>query len=1018
MKLSNLFIYGLVLCSLVLPTDSISAFSLLDTIEHNPIEEARKLKKEALRFENDGQYHQSVKKIRKAKEILIQHCGLVDSFTLTVMEIEAYGLMKNERFHEADSMVKLIIENVPKIDPKPFKLLARCKGIQGDLIRELKSAREAVPYYIEAYDTYASSQESDEKGLCVYLNKIAKNYYKIGDLNKAKQYFYMSKNVLKNNPKYKNQIARASLNLGACLNALSMTHLAKIEINNSIDYIKEEIGNESYRLYYAYKILAESFANESDFSEALRYREQALAILQKKMKPDHFSVLDTKLGNIKLLIKSNKFEAALKALDLLAPSIRKKQNVKLDIRYNYLRSRVLMEIDKLDEAELLLLDALEMSIEKYGECALKNIVVYNDLVLLYFKQEKYEEAIELVKLEIELENFNEVEENGRFANYSVKINSLLKLDRIEEAALAFAKYYPDYEELKLGDPLNYLGILQLEASILFAKFEDSDQIEDLEKADEFYTTALNTINHLWKDNISLTAFSFSKKRFDDLFEGFIKTKINLYERTKNDDHLSECLSILDKHKARILNKSLERNRANKVGSDDLSKQLDALDLKIVNIKDEMLTPKLSEYSALKDSLFELETEKRNLTKTLSEKQSWKDELFEFDLDELHHSLEKNTAILYFFYGDSNVYVFYKEKNKMEYAIIIDKLKLAEELNTFHQSLDPTDPKAWIGRSSSLGNEILSSIDIDTKIENLIIIPDEEMSFLNFELLEYDDKMLIENYNIQYAHSLRVLNQQLITKQNFEHKVICYSPQYEEEFIADADTEGSKLLAYREGLFNLPGAKSECENIAGIFGGKHHSANEATETNFKAKAQDQNIIHLAMHGMLDGENEMNSKLVFSTIYQDSLNDNSLHAYEILNMKLYADLVVLSACNSGKGVFNSGEGVMSLANAFNYAGVHNTVMSLWKIPDESTEKIMTSFYTYLKVGNRIDLSLKKAKLDYLADETIPESLKHPYYWAGFIANGNMNPVVKSHSHNIAIILVLGLFLFSTFIYSRVF
>jgi CHAT domain-containing protein len=110
----------------------------------------------------------------------------------------------------------------------------------------------------------------------------------------------------------------------------------------------------------------------------------------------------------------------------------------------------------------------------------------------------------------------------------------------------------------------------------------------------------------------------------------------------------------------------------------------------------------------------------------------------------------------------------------------------------------------------------------------------------------------------------------------------------------------------------------------------------------------------------------------------------------NMKLKAQMAVLSACNTGLGEIHEGEGVMSLGRAFAYAGVPSIVMSLWPAEDESTADLMGYFYEGLAEGQAKDEALRNAKLRFL--EEIPPSKHHPFYWAGFVVQGDAGPLEK--------------------------
>src|SRR5690606_25015072 len=108
------------------------------------------------------------------------------------------------------------------------------------------------------------------------------------------------------------------------------------------------------------------------------------------------------------------------------------------------------------------------------------------------------------------------------------------------------------------------------------------------------------------------------------------------------------------------------------------------------------------------------------------------------------------------------------------------------------------------------------------------------------------------------------------------------------------------------------------------------------------------------------------------------------------------VVLSACNTGMGKLESGEGLMILSRALTYAGVRSSVYSLWEVPDEETAEIMLLFYEYLKSGLSKVEALAQAKRDFLVNNPIKS---HPFFWAGFVINGNTDTLSDSiipHPH----------------------
>jgi CHAT domain-containing protein len=208
---------------------------------------------------------------------------------------------------------------------------------------------------------------------------------------------------------------------------------------------------------------------------------------------------------------------------------------------------------------------------------------------------------------------------------------------------------------------------------------------------------------------------------------------------------------------------------------------------------------------------------------------------------------------------------------------------------------------------------------------------------------------------------------------------------------------------------LVNAQEEVSNVINIFHGDIFNNEKATESNFKLNSEGYDVLHLAMHTIIDDEDPMYSKMVFS-MGNDSTNDGYLNTFEIYNLNLKAQLAVLSACNTGSGKIRNGEGIMSLARGFIYAGVPSIVMTLWEVDDKSGADIMTNFYSYLKDGQAKDKALQNAKLEYLS--TASQLRAHPYFWSAYVNVGNSNPLRKSHKYELVIyasILFLAIFAF---------
>ena len=164
-----------------------------------------------------------------------------------------------------------------------------------------------------------------------------------------------------------------------------------------------------------------------------------------------------------------------------------------------------------------------------------------------------------------------------------------------------------------------------------------------------------------------------------------------------------------------------------------------------------------------------------------------------------------------------------------------------------------------------------------------------------------------------------------------------------------------------------------------------------------------ILHFASHAELNNSNSAYSKIILASDAEDTIN-SQLYAYEIQNSKLNADLVILSACNTGVGELLLGEGIASLARSFNYAGAKSVLVSLWAIPDYSTSKIINYFFDNLGTESKA-IALQQAKIRYL--NTADEHQSKPIYWAGLSINGDNSPIIiKDEMDGKLLYLFIGL------------
>jgi CHAT domain-containing protein len=193
------------------------------------------------------------------------------------------------------------------------------------------------------------------------------------------------------------------------------------------------------------------------------------------------------------------------------------------------------------------------------------------------------------------------------------------------------------------------------------------------------------------------------------------------------------------------------------------------------------------------------------------------------------------------------------------------------------------------------------------------------------------------------------------------------------------------------LNDLPFARQEAKYVSDLTSGKLLINSDAKESVFKSVSANYDIIHLAMHTLLNDKDPMHSTLIFSRT-NDSIDDGYLKTYEIYGIPLKAKMVVLSSCNTGRGILSSGEGILSLARGFIYSGSQSVIMSMWEIEDKSGTEIVEKFYNYLKKGQTKSSALKKARIDFLKDAD--QLRAHPYFWSALVVYGNNTALYPSN------------------------
>ncbi len=370
-------------------------------------------------------------------------------------------------------------------------------------------------------------------------------------------------------------------------------------------------------------------------------------------------------------------------------------------------------------------------------------------------------------------------------------------------------------------------------------------------------------------------------------------------------------------------------------------------------------------------------------------------------------LEKDQTLVEYFVGDEFLFIITLNQSRIKVSKIKLDFPLADWIAKFrsgiydyHLSPNPTDSlyqqtrQQYVEYGWKLYQTLLLPVRDQLK-EKLILIPDGALGYIPFEALltgpvsgraaEFDQlPYLLSRHQISYCYSASLLKA-MKEKRYRSSGFLAFAPGFPK-----LDPPPAPHLAdLMGGLDTLYYNIEEVKAIRKILGqGTLRVEAEANKAFFMDQASHFRIIHIASHGILNDSVPDHSYIAFNR-GEDRLPQHNLLVKDLYALRLEAEMVALSACETGLGALKRGEGIISLARGFSYAGAKSILTTLWAVNDASTTQIMRSFYDYLDRGVPKDQAIYQAKINYLRQQSDPFEA-HPFYWAPYIAIGDMAPL----------------------------
>ena len=682
-------------------------------------------------------------------------------------------------------------------------------------------------------------------------------------------------------------------------------------------------------------------------------------------------------------------------------------------------------------------------------------VLAQDLGDLYFEKDKVES---MKYLEIALQNFKKLKINTHIALVQNNIGAIYYsqgkngiAEKYFNSAIALNRKTKN----KFAEAQNLFNIATIKAKennqekALFFSKQSTEMVESF---------SADVLNSKLKNSYFSNVF--------DRYELYINLLIKMHKQSPNENYAIEALQAAEKSRARSIleNLSLAEADFTKDALPEIVKREKEIRVSL-NSKADKLTDLLSGNAAksetdnLDNEINELNNELENIKADLKQKSPMYSAIKNpapFDVGEFQKNiLDDNSLLLEFSFGKDESYLWCVGKNefssyilppRVQIETIVEKLrgliasremKQGEAIEDYQKRMAEAEADYQTG-ARELSNLLFGQIADKLSNKRLIIVPDGKLHYFPVAALplpnsESNDPILLTNETVYEPSAQTLLLLEKSRRQSAATKNLLvfsdpifttddarFSP--ENKPVKTAETTSADKFRFVESLnslMRLTASKDESDSIVSIVGATESDVYSGFAANreqlLNIKAEDYKILHFATHGFTDEQRPELSGIILSRFDEQGQKlDESFRIHDIYGLNLNADLVVLSACETGIGKEVKGEGLMSLNNAFLQTGAKSVMASLWKVEDGATLDLMKNFYGAMAGANLTpSQALRQAQIKLRRNP----QYQSPFYWAAFTVQGDFRnvPKITRSSINpfyfltIPILIFLGFYLF---------
>lgn len=825
------------------------------------------------------------------------------------------------RLGKADEAITLAEKRLPAFSAKSIAL-AEAYRLLGEAYLNKSSNERALEYLEKALAIY-NMQKPDTQALAQCYNTIGLAHWSEGNTFLALDFLEKSARLQAG--------TKGSSAEAASLNDLGLVHQSLGNYEEALNYYQKALGiyeriygKKHPKIAIAYTNVGIVLRSQGEAFDALEYLEQAKAIWQ--------GLYGFRQHPSEAFVLSNMAQCH-------------------------------SELRQYGDALLLMREALEIYMKNSQGKNPELANIYNLMAGIYTKTGDYELAIAHSQkaLIANAPNFDTEDPRSNPASQDyykgrVLLNSLLlKAQALEEKHFA--------KSLKVSELQLALRCLQQADSLAVSLRQNSVSRED---------------------KLALAAIS------SELYQDAVRICLALAEGSLKKKYYEElAFYFAEKSKAAVLLEAISESQAKSFANipesllrseQELKSSIAFLELRLSE------KPEASLEASYRERLF---TERRRYEDFLQKLEQDYPEYYRLkfsgatlSLQALQQALDKETALISYFISDKSqrIQIFHITRQSLRVYDQPLRKDFFDYVNVFYNTLRFRLDRMYLLSASVLYEQLFPK-QLSGNIRKVVIIPDGRLSTLPFEAL-LTEKI---NKNASSYTALPYLLRRYAISYSYSSSLWLSSVGQPSAHNTSSMLMLAPITFQQKYLFSLPGTAQELQGIAAVFRERAlpHKSLLYTEARKEALYADSlrqyRFVHLATHGVVNEAAPARSGIFLSASNEQ---DNIIYAGEIYNIRLQADLVSLSACETGLGKLSKGEGIIGLSRALLYAGARRSVVSFWKVSDSSTALLMQDFYgLLLQEGKDYAEALRQAKLKLLQDSRYAQ----PYYWAAFVLIG---------------------------------